>query len=247
MIRAESNPLPSWLRGVYSSLEIAAIWQLPTAFAKNVSIERTNMPGVATPPEVHRPTERRLAIATDLQGRYIGIRPEDFKFGVQVSGVQGGGKTSILAKLAEVRAQEPNTALIVLDPKEELAEAAAALMPSGRTVRVLDVAKPLFGMALRTLERDPHKEAAIFSDAMVDVSRTEKGESQALNASQRSFKMARAATLALEEEPTFWHTRAGLPPTTMPPPGGRRRSRSWPETPSGTGSGTTSRGSCPPS
>ena len=120
MIRAESNPLPSWWRGVYSSLEIAALWQIPTAFAKNVSIERTNLPQLATPPEVFQPTEERMAIATDLLGNYIGIRSEDFKFGVQVSGVQGGGKTSILAKLAEVRAREPNTALIVLDPKEEL-------------------------------------------------------------------------------------------------------------------------------
>ncbi len=212
MVRAESNPLPSWWRGVYSSLEIAGLWQIPTAFAKNVAIERSNVPQLATPPEVLRLTDARKAIATDLRGNYVGIRGEDFKYGVQVSGVQGGGKTSILAKIAEVRAREPNTAVVVLDPKGDLAEAAAALMPSWRTVRVLDVARPLFGMALRTPDRDLPAEAAIFSAAMVDVSRTEEGESQALNASQRSFKMARGATLALEQDPTFWHTLRWLSP-----------------------------------
>ncbi len=210
MARAESNPLPSWWRGVYSSLEIAALWQIPTPFTKNVAIARSNVPQLATPPEVLRPADAGKAIATDLRGNYVGIRSEDFKYGVQVSGVQGGGKTSILAKIAEVRAREPNTAVIVLDPKDDLAEAATALMPSWRTVRVLDVARPLFGMALRSADRDLQAEAAIFSEAMVDVSRTEEGDSQALNASQRSFKMARGATLALEEDPTFWHTARWL-------------------------------------
>jgi hypothetical protein len=212
MARAESNPIPSWWRGVYSSLEIAGLWHIPTAFAKNVAIERSNVPQLATPPEVLRLNDARKAIAMDLRGNYVGIRDEDFKFGVQVSGVQGGGKTSILAKIAEVRAREPNTAVIVLDPKGDLAEAAAALMPSWRTVRVLDVARPLFGMALRTPGRDLQAEAAIFSEAMVDVSRTEEGDSQALNSSQRYFKMARGATLALEEDPTFWHTLRWLAP-----------------------------------
>ncbi|HEX7244029.1 MAG TPA: replication-relaxation family protein [Solirubrobacterales bacterium] len=212
MVRAESNPIPSFSRGVYSSLEIASLWQIPTAYAKNVSIERSSVPQLATPPEVLRPNDPRKAIATDLRGNYVGIRSEDFKYGVQVSGVQGGGKTSILAKIAEVRAREPNTAVIVLDPKGDLAEAAAALVPSWRTVRILDVARPLFGMALRTPDRDLQAEAAIFSEAMVDVSRTEEGDSQALNASQRSFKMARGATLALEEEPSFWHTLRWLAP-----------------------------------
>jgi hypothetical protein len=208
--RAESNPLPSWWRGVYSSLEIAALWQIPTAFAKNVAVERSNVPRLAAPPEVLRPPDIHKAIATDLQGNFVGIGSEDFKYGVQVSGVQGGGKTSLLAKIAEVRGREPNTAVIVLDPKDELAEAAAGLMPSWRTVRFLDVAQPLFGMALRTPDRDLQAEASIFSEAMVDVSRTEEGDSQALNASQRSFKMARGATLALEEDPTFWHTARWL-------------------------------------
>jgi hypothetical protein len=212
MVRAESNPLPSWWRGVYSSAELAGLWQMPTAFAKNVAIERSNVPQLPTPPEVLRLTDARKAVATDLRGNFVGIRGEDFKYGVQVSGVQGGGKTSILAKIAEVRAREPNTAVIVLDPKGDLAEAAAALMPSWRTVRILDVARPLFGMALRTPDRDLQAEAAIFSEAMVDVSRTEEGDSQALNASQRSFKMARGATLALEEDPTFWHTLRWLAP-----------------------------------
>ncbi len=210
MARAESNPLPSWWRGVFSSLEIAGLWQIPTAFSKSVSVERSNVPQLSTPPEVLRPTDVRKAIATDLRGNYIGIRGEDFRYGVQASGVQGGGKTSLLAKIAEVRAREPNTAVIVLDPKDELAEAAAALMPSWRTVRFLDVARPLFGMALRTADRDLQAEASIFSEAMVDVSRTEEGDSQALNASQRSFKMARGATLALEQDPTFWHTARWL-------------------------------------
>lgn len=210
MARAESNPLPSWWRGVFSSLEIAGLWQIPTAFAKNVSLERSNVPQLATPPEVHRPREERKAIARDLRGNPVGLRAEDWKYGLQVSGAPGAGKTSLLARVGGARACEPNTALIVLDPKGELAEAIASEVPDWRTVRFLDFSRPLFGMALETPGRDLQVEAEIFSEAMVDVSRTEEGESQALNASQRSFKMARGATLALEEDPTFWHTARWL-------------------------------------
>ncbi|MBS1884918.1 MAG: replication-relaxation family protein, partial [Actinobacteria bacterium] len=210
LVRAESNPLPSWWRGVYSSLEIAGLWQIPTAHAKNVAVERSSVPQLATPPEVYRPDEERKAIATDLRGNYVGVRPGDWKYGFQVSGAPGGGKTSVLARVGAVRATEPNTALVVLDPKGELAEAVAAMAPAWRTVRFLDVARPLFGLALETPDRDLTVEAEIFSEAMVDVSRTEEGDSQALNASQRSFKMARGATLALEAEPTFWHTARWL-------------------------------------
>ncbi|MGC1851791.1 MAG: hypothetical protein WA687_05060 [Solirubrobacterales bacterium] len=79
MVRAESNPIPSWWRGVYSSLEIAGLWQIPTAFAKNVAIERSNVLQLATPPEVLRLSDARKAIATDLRGNYIGIRAKDFR------------------------------------------------------------------------------------------------------------------------------------------------------------------------
>jgi protein involved in plasmid replication-relaxation len=210
MVQAEPNPVASLWSGVYSSLEIAQLWHLPTPFAKDVAIRRSNVPQLPAPPEVLKLPDDRRAIARDLQGTYVGIRPEDYKYGLQVSGMAGGGKTSILAKVAEARAREPNTALVILDPKGELAEAAAAQIPTWRTVRFLDFSQPLFGLALRTLDRDLQAEAAIFSEAMVDVSRTEEGESQALNASQRSFRMARQATLALEEDPTFWHTARWL-------------------------------------
>lgn len=210
MVRAEPNPVASWWSGVYSSLEIAQLWHLPTPFAKDVAIRRSNVPQLPAPPEVLTLADDRRAIARDLQGTYVGIRPDDYKYGLQVSGMAGGGKTSILAKVAEARAREPNTALVILDPKGELAEAAAAQIPAWRTVRFLDFAQPLFGLALRTPDRDLQAEAAIFSEAMVDVSRTEEGESQALNASQRSFRMARQATLALEKDPTFWHTARWL-------------------------------------
>jgi hypothetical protein len=210
MVRAEPNPAPSWWSGVFSSLEIAGLWHLPTPYAKDVAIRRSNVPQLPAPPEVLKLADDHRAIATDLNGTYIGIRPSDYKYGVQVSGMAGGGKTSILAKLAEARGREPNTAVVVLDPKGELAEAAIAQMPSWRTVRYLDFANPLIGIALRTPDRDLQAEAAIFSEAMVDVSRTEEGESQALNASQRSFRMARQATLALEKDPTIWHTARWL-------------------------------------
>jgi hypothetical protein len=212
MVKAEPNPVASWWRGVFSSLEIAGLWHLPTPYARAVAIERSNVPQLPAPPEVLKLDDARRAIVTDLRGTYIGLRPEDFRYGVQVSGMAGGGKTSILAKLVEVRAREPNTAAIIFDPKGELAEAASAVIPSWRTVRILDFARPLFGMELRSADRDLQAEAAIFSAAMVDVSRTEEGESQALIASQRSFRMARGATLALAEEPTFWHTARWLAP-----------------------------------
>jgi len=210
LISAEPDPVASWWSGIYSSLEVARLWHLPTPFAKDLAIRRNSVPQLPAPPEVLSLPDARRAIARDAAGAFVGIRPEDYKYGLQVSGMAGGGKTSILAKVAEARAREPNTSVIILDPKGELAEAAVAQIPSWRTVRFLDFSRPLFGVALRTGDRDLQAEAAIFSEAMVDVSRTEEGESQALNASQRSFRMARQATLALEDDPTFWHTARWL-------------------------------------
>lgn len=46
--------LPSWQRGVFSAVELAALWQLPTPAAKNVRLRRSNIPRAPAPPEVAR-------------------------------------------------------------------------------------------------------------------------------------------------------------------------------------------------
>jgi hypothetical protein len=99
------------------------------------------------------------------------IHPDDRRYGVLCCGVQGSGKTSVLARLYLNDLRRQDTCQIVLDPKSELAERCLSITPADcpKEVWWLDLGQPAFGIS--PLELTPESrfevEAAAVAESMV--------------------------------------------------------------------------------
>ena len=136
------NPLPGLRSGLLSTSELAALWQLPPATAKHIRIPRSTMRRALAPVEITRDPQAELM--QDEHGP-VGIAAQDRKYGHALMGGQGGGKTSCLARHLAVAAVDPGRAIVLIDGKGPLAEAALGMLPQGRTVHYLDLAEPELG------------------------------------------------------------------------------------------------------
>ncbi|MBN8867310.1 MAG: hypothetical protein J0H98_07135 [Solirubrobacterales bacterium] len=223
--RGVGNPLPSWLFSVYSTSELASLWQLPSAQLRSITTKRINRRRVSVPPEVHyvdnetSPSRSDVSVA-DLamwlspERKEIALLPEDFLFGVGVAGQQGMGKTVLMARMiSALLSEDQRFAGLVCDPKGDLAESVLAFLPPNRRVHYIDFDDPQIGID-PFLISDMRDEAAVVNvvlHGIIDVARTEEDESQILASSRDFLTMALYATLATTVpfgiKPTFFHLR----------------------------------------
>ena len=192
------NPLPGLQSGLLSTSELAALWQLPPATAKHIRIPRSTMRRALAPVEITRDPQAELM--QDEHGP-VGIAAPDRKYGHALMGGQGGGKTSCLARHLAVAAADPGRAIVLIDGKGPLAEAALGMPPQGRTVHYLDLAEPELGFNPLRIGASPGATAAVFVQALVEAN-----PAGAIQAASDSFlRQAIAAVCAVEPEPTLWH------------------------------------------
>jgi hypothetical protein len=197
LVRAWGNPLPSWLRGVVSSSELAALWQAPSPFFKGVPMERSQKPRVPAPPQILRPPADQ-ALGRDARG-LVGIHSEDRPRNVAVLGVPGMGKSAFLCRGIAADARDPNTCVIVLDPKGDLHDAALSAIPEGRPTSVVAFDRPELGI-------NPFKAEgglAAVADGIVEAFKTIHLEGSIQASSERYIHDAALAVAAVEEDPSF--------------------------------------------
>jgi hypothetical protein len=192
----------SWLRCVYSSSEMAGLWQLPTPRQKNLRISRSNLPRAPAPSCMER-TTREHGVLEDEHG-WVRIAAQDKKYGIGILGSQGTGKTSIVVADLANDADDPDCACIVFDPKTTLAKYALSVIPEWRTVYFLSLADPDFGMNPLMQPAEPNALAAGLVQAFMDVN-----EDGALMASSRRYLThAAIAAIAIAKhkgiQPTLW-------------------------------------------
>ena len=198
------NPVPSWNRGVLSSTEIAALWQLPTPGLKVVRVARSPLPRILAPPEISRDAGHALAL--DERG-FVGIRPEDKSDGLGLIGGQKTGKTSLLCRTVRADALDPNCAMVVLMPKSGDAIKALSTVPQNRTVHFLDLEKPELGFNPLIGLGDP----AMIADRVVEAFRDVHAEGDIRGSSDRYLRQAAQAAIGasrggvVEGPPTLWH------------------------------------------
>jgi hypothetical protein len=202
---AAPNPLPSFLHGVFSSSELAALFGLPRQRAKTAQLVRSPVGRAPAPPQIAR--DPAFEIMRDERGP-VGIAPEDRKYGLAFIGGQGVGKTSGMARTIEIDARDRDAALIVLDPKHDLAELALSLVPGERTVWYMDLARPEVGINPLRIDAEPAAVADVVLQAMREVH--EPGA--ILSQSDEFLRNAALAVCAVEEEPTLWHMYELLSP-----------------------------------
>jgi hypothetical protein len=140
--RGEGNPLPPFFKGVFASVELAAVWHLPSIDYATVPFARTGVPVAPAPPSIMRP--RGGGTLRDSLGA-VSIHPDVRNQNTAVPGAVDQGKSSyLIATVAEDLLRE-RCAVIVLDPKGDAADAAVSLVPADRTCTLLDFSRPTCG------------------------------------------------------------------------------------------------------
>jgi hypothetical protein len=231
---AANNPLPSFMHGVLSSSELAALWSLPRQRVKTAQLVRSPLRRAPAPPEIARQPE--VQIMRDERGP-VGLFEADRKYGLAFIGGQGVGKTSAMARTIAIDAQDREAALIVLDPKHDLAEHALSLIPDDRAVWYMDLARPEVGFNPLRISAAPSAVADVVLQAMKEVH--EPGS--ILSQSDEFLRNAALAVAAVEPEPTLWHMYELLSPRRtqyrkevvrrlIPQPGMDAVSRYWGQT-----------------
>lgn len=195
---AVPNPLPALRTGVLSTSELATLWQLPRGRVKHGALLRSTVRRASAPAEIDRDPTRELM--RDEHGA-VTIAPADRKFGHALIGGQGGGKSSVMARHFANDSQDPDRAVILIDPKGPLADLCLGLVPEARTVHFLDLGHPEFGINPLQIDARPGARAAIFLHALIEAN-----PAGAIQAASDSFlRQAIAAVCAVEREPTLWH------------------------------------------
>lgn len=164
---AAPNPIPGICRGVISCSELATLWHLPRTRMKHAPINRASSRRAAAQSHISRAAADQLM--RDEQGP-VGLRPSDRKFGLALVGGQGMGKTSTILRVALADALDPAKALIVIDPKEDLARLLLGLIPEWRTVHYLDLGAPECGVNPLAISGSPESIASLFVQSLIEAS-----------------------------------------------------------------------------
>jgi hypothetical protein len=195
---AAPNPLPGLRTGVFSTSELATLWQLPRGRVKHGGLLRSAVRRASATAAIDR--EAGSVLMQDERGP-VSISPADRKYGHALIGGQGGGKSSVMARHFANDVRDPDRAVVLIDPKGPLADLCLGLAPQSRTVHFLDLGHPEFGINPLQIDARPGARAAVFLQALIEAN--PPGAIQA--ASDSFLRQAIAAVCAVEREPTLWH------------------------------------------
>ena len=193
----------------YSAMEIAALWGLPSDLT-HPAITRNSIPRLS-------PSEA-VAVGQRGLGRVIGgqlrIRPDERRLGIQISGLQGVGKSSVMLSLFEEAAADDTQAVVLFDPKgRDLARAALGLVPIRRkNVYYLDLQNPMFGINPLEAEGTDESRISALIQGLIDMN----DEGAIRNSSERFLHFAIEGATAIAKQkgirPSMWLVSALLDP-----------------------------------
>jgi hypothetical protein len=150
VLRGEGNLLPPFRKGVFASTELAGLWHLPSLDYSAVPLQRHALPLAPAPPGILRASGGG-GVLCDAFG-LVSIHPSLRCHNTCVSGGAGQGKSSYLVASVAEDLRREECAVIVLDPKGDIAEAAVSVVPPERTCTLLDLAHPACGFHPRAVE-----------------------------------------------------------------------------------------------
>lgn len=194
------NPIPSWLYGVLSTSELSSLWQLPSAQLRSISIKRTNRRRISVPPEVYYPDRLQDSMFLSPEGKGMALIRSDLKYGSAFAGQQGMAKTVLMAAVAcGLLNADRRFAALICDPKGDLADETLAMLAKDRKVHYIEVGNPKVGIDPFLLTTEGMSEQDIVNvvlHGIIDVVRTEDGDSQIMASSKDFLTRAIFATVA---------------------------------------------------
>lgn len=191
---------PAWWTGALSSAEIASAWHLPGLRVKDVELRRQNTRHLAPPAAVSR--DPRDMLLVDEHREPVGLRPADLRKGLAVLGAPGGGKTALLLRCVGNVARDRSQALLLVDPKEDLARDALTVIPASRRVHIIDLHRPRCGLNVLAIKQlSPEVRADLLISAIKEI----HGEESVGPRSDSILRKAITAVCTVEETPTLQH------------------------------------------
>ncbi len=196
--RGEGNPVAPVRKGVYASTELAAVWHLPSVEYAAVPVARGALPWAPAPPAILRP-RTGAGLLRDALGP-VSLHPEVRRQNTAVPGAVDQGKSSYLAATVAEDLRRERTAVVVLDPKGDAAEAAVSLVPPERTCTLLDFAHPTCGFNPLAVEAP----ADTIADYVVGALKQLFSDADIRASSDRYLRNAIIAVLAHDPRSTLW-------------------------------------------
>jgi Replication-relaxation len=196
--RGEGNPFPSFYKGVFASVELAPIWQLPSVDYLTVPFARGGLPLAPAPPGVLRPVAGGGTLQDALGA--VSIHVDLRKQNTAVPGAVEQGKSSYLVATVAEDLRRERCAVIVLDPKGDAAEAAVSVVPAERTCTLLDFAHPTCGFNPLAVDAP----ADVIADYVVGALKNLFSDADIRASSDRYLRNAIIAVLAYDRSSTLW-------------------------------------------
>jgi predicted transcriptional regulator len=196
--RGEGNPLPSFRKGVFSSSELAPIWQLPSVDYLTVPFARTGLPLAPAPPAILRPPAGQ-GVLRDAFG-LVSIHEQLRRQNTAVPGTVEQGKSSFLVATVAEDLRRERCAVIVLDPKGDAADAAVSVVPDTRACTLLDLSYPTCGFNPLAVDAP----ADVIADYVVAALKNLFTDADIRASSDRYLRNAIIAVLAYDRDSTLW-------------------------------------------
>lgn len=201
--------LPALRTGIVSTAELATLFHLPTLRVKGVGLQRSGSRQLAADPRIDR--DPRSAVLVDELGP-VGIKPRDAIKGWGVIGAPGGGKTAAMLRRLGNVARDPSRALVLIDPKEDLAKDTLAIIPRSRKVHYLDISHPYIGFNPLTALRGRGVAPELIADVVVAAIRETNDDGAVGPRSDQFLRAAVMAVCTVEDQPTLAHVDRMLDP-----------------------------------
>ena len=196
--RGESNPLPSFHKGVFASSELAAMWQLPSVDYLTVPFARSALPLAPAPPAIFRSRDGHGTLR-DADGP-VSIHVDLRRQNTAVPGTVEQGKSSYLVASVVEDLRRERCAVIVLDPKGDAAQAAVSVVPAQRTCTLLDLAHPTCGFNPLAVDAP----ADVIADYVVAALKNLFTDADIRASSDRYLRNAIIAVLAYDRDCSLW-------------------------------------------
>ncbi|HEY8304906.1 MAG TPA: hypothetical protein VIG42_10020 [Solirubrobacteraceae bacterium] len=151
VLRGEGNTMPSLRKSVFASTELASLWHVPSLDYSTVPFARSPLPLAPAPPAILRTSRAGDGSLRDAHGM-VSIHPQLRRLNTAVQGASGQGKSSYLVASVAEDLRREECAVIVIDPKGEIAEAVVSLVPDQRRCTLLDLGNPTCGFHPPTVD-----------------------------------------------------------------------------------------------
>lgn len=199
----QPNPLPGFLRSVYSSAELPGLWRVHYGVFRDSG---EPMPRLLPPAGMRRvPAEQGMVVAEKgvERGMERGLLPsrEDLRANMGILGAINAGKSTAIVRAALALARESNRAVFLCDPKGDATKWFLGALETERPVYVIDFRSPEVGFSPLVGSLPVGKKKAAFVEGIQEMYRASDGDVQTYARSRAYLGVSAEAVMQMVKRP----------------------------------------------